>query len=243
LHKPVKGAADEKRMRQMVALLSETELTEMVSEEHENKLQKWGLHKPVYTFKLTNPKWDSPVEIMMSPILEASGAFYVVRSDARWVGRFASDKFLQLDFDLNDVVDKRLFSFQLNKVRRWDIWDQRLGHLILEKKHGEFVMLAPQPAMVKEEVMYRSLKHFAYIEGETLLLPTHGEAPLASAPLEKWTTKMSFYDSKGKRLGALFLHKKEEDVLGSSSERSETFTISVQTLKYLPLSLDAWIVK
>ena len=242
LLKPLSEAADEKRMNQLLSLLSETELKEMVTEAHQDNLQPWGLDKPVYTIALENPNWKSPVTVLMNPVLEAPGTFYVTRSDVLWVGRFASSRFEQLDFDLNGVIDKRLFSFQLQKVRRWEVWDTKLGHLIFEKKRGGFVMLAPQLTMVQETLMYQALKHFAYIEGATLLVKgVTGDVEWQDSKTEKWTTKMTFYDSKDKRLGELTLFENEQGIYGVSSERSETFKMSPQTQKYLPGRIEAWL--
>ena len=113
LLKPLSEAADEKRMNQLLSLLSETELKEMVTEAHQDNLQPWGLDKPVYTIALENPNWKSPVTVLMNPVLEAPGTFYVTRSDVLWVGRFASSRFEQLDFDLNGVIDETFIFFSV----------------------------------------------------------------------------------------------------------------------------------
>ena len=78
-------------------------------------------------------------------------------------------------------------------------------------------MLAPQPAMVQETLMYQALKNFAYIEGATLLVKgVTGDVEWQDSKTEKWTTKMTFYDSKDKRLGELTLFENEQGIYGVS---------------------------
>ena len=244
LLEPFKGPADERRMRQLLTLIAEEEVKEMVTEDHGDNLKPWRLHRPLYTFELKNAKWERPVFVYLSPILETSGAFYVSRSDARWVGRFVSEKFQHFDLEMNDVIDKRFFSFNLNDIFRWEIWDQRIGHLVLEKKYGEFVMLAPQPALLSSDLVLRAMTGFAFVEGAKLIVEETKEMQFMKTEANnKWLTKMSFYNRRNQKLGQLLFFKSDSRLYGTSSQRKSVFEMAPGALKLLPRSPDGWLTK
>jgi hypothetical protein len=244
LLEPLRGPADERRMGQLLSLMAEGEIKEMMTEEHGDDLEHWGLHQPLYTLELENPKWVAPVRVVLSPILETSGAFYIARSDVRWVGRFVSNRFQHLDFEMNDVIDKRFFSFNLNAIHRWEIWEQHLGHLILEKKNGEFVMLAPQPALLDRNLVFKAMIDFSFIEGSELMVE---ETPMMeimkNEANNKWLAKMSFYDQKNNKLGQLLFFNIEKTLYGFSSQRRGVFRMARGALDRLPKSPDGWLSK
>ncbi len=240
---PIEGMGDEMRLGQLLRFLGQVEIDRIETENHQDKLAPWGLQKPAWKIKVQNGSMNLPLTISFGQRPQNPNDLYVTRGDVPWVGRLSIEHLSALNYNLEQITDKRLFTFEVKKVSRWEIFSKSVGRIILEKDKGEFTMLAPQPALVKKDAVHRSLLAFARMEGSQLV-PTKPEsfAKELQKAQKEWEVKMTFWDRHQKEMDALYLYPKSADVLyGIAVKSKRILVIPRRQLNNLPANIEAWI--
>ena len=104
-------------------------------------------------------------------------------------------------------------------------------------------MLAPQPAVLHDELVNRALASFARLEG-TRLVPKETEPYELHLPKAQKNSfvKMRFLDRNAKELDALWVYRTGEGrLLGLPRTTPRVLELSMQGLKSLPPSIEVWI--
>ena len=243
LTQPVVARADQRRIDRLLRFLMQTEVSAIITEDHQHKLASWGLDAPEWFIQVQTEDPPSNFQISITRNPKKRGELLVATSTTPWIGRIPVEKIDLLSCDLNDVIDKRLFGFSMSKVHRWEIDSEAFGHVVLERNNGEFSMLAPQPAVLHDELVNRALASFARLEG-TRLVPKETEPYELHLPKAQKNSfvKMRFLDRNAKELDALWVYRTGEGrLLGLPRTTPRVLELSMQGLKSLPPSIEVWI--
>ena len=240
---PLQGMGDEIRLGQMLRFLGKVEIDRIETEDHQDRLGQWGLASPKWQIQVQNGSMNLPLIIRFGQRSDRPNDLYVTRGDVPWVGRLSAEHISALDYTLQKITDKRLFSFDAKRVSRWEIYSKSMGRIVLEKNKGDFTMLAPQPALIKKDAVNRSLLAFARMEGVQLVATTPDTFANELAQAQKnWEIKMSFWDRNRKEMDALYIFRKNPATLyGISTQARRVLKVSPQALKNLPANIEAWI--
>ena len=149
------------------------------------------------------------------------------------------------------MIDKKLLRFLAPKVERIEIWNDILGHVVLErglKPKKNWMMLAPKPAHANPQTITQLLFTLGALEGDEIEMEgkgTHGKKVMERTGLKKPKQRVLFFGASKEVPFEILSFGEQENgfVYAAANRRDIIFRVRTGRLDLFPKTIDALIQK